>query len=303
MQDDTPSQTPPPPPPTTTPPIDDRLQQLEKEAGVTLTDEERSRFLEINKDVANFEKPKNFLFVLPNLLRGFDTKFTKASEDPKLAPELKTAELRQEEAAAANVLRQYQSEYALLFSPKEVPMSEKTMNDWHPIYVPQMHGRAKIVLIHTCAWNLLQDKSFVVRHHKSMANPESSEVYEIYVMNANGAALEFVAGRKCTACGMSPAPYLCLSCKAPYCSDFCRLRTAMEHEVECVKTIMQSMRLSIVNGRERHNQTVQQFQKEQAAFEERNRGKHVTVRRIDAEGNVLSETQEIVVPASADATS
>lgn len=288
---------PPPPPPPTQQTVDEKLHELEQETGVNLTDEERARFKDIQQSVAEFPIPKNFIMVIPNLLRGFDTKFTRPSEDKKLAPELLTPDLLKAEAAAAEVLKKYESEYALLFCAKETSLSALTMNDWKPIHVPQMYGRAKILLVHTSIWKFIEDKSFIVRHHRSMSNAETSEVYEIYVMHPNGATIEYVANRQCSLCHGAPAPITCNSCKAPYCSGLCRMKHKAQHDPECLATIMNNMSLTVKAGREYLNQTVSAYRKEQSAFEERNRGKLVTVRRIDKDGTIVSESQEVVVPA------
>lgn len=277
--------------------VDAEISSLEIETGTQLTQQERERFKQIKQEVTDYQLPQNFMVAIPNLLRGFDTKFTKASEDPKLAAESKTPELLAAEAEAQKFLLKNQTEYALLFAATEVSLATVSIDDWKPLHVPHMFGRTKILLVHNTVWKILENASFIVRHHPSMTNLETSEVFEIYIMQPNGAAIEYVANRKCVGCDRKPAPILCNSCKAPYCEELCRRRDKDKHDIDCISSIMKKMTTTVKNGRERFNQNLQVFNKEQSAFEERNRGKLVTVRRIDKDGTVISETQQIVVPA------
>lgn len=288
-----------PPTPTATPTSTSSEQALQLVRG-NVSDEDLA---EIERQVAEFVPPPNFLFALPNVARGVETRFSKASADPNLAESSKTEQMRDEERAAEEMIRQYNSEYALFFSSKQVPFGNETLENWVPVHVPTMHGRAKLLLVHRDTWSLLESYSFTVRHHRSAVVADSSEVYEIYAMTPQGAALEFVSVVPCSLCQAKPAPLKCDACGAPYCSAQCRLVHKPHHDTECLTSLVGALTLKVKEKRTQLNTTSAAFREEQRVFAERNRGKRVTVRRLGADGAVLSETQEIVVPEVAAAAS
>lgn len=266
----------------------------------TLTERQKKVFARVNKEVSEFHPPAGFTFCLPNLLRGISTKFERASEDATLSAQSKTPEMLEVERAAEQLIKQYQSEYAIFFSAKEVSLNAKTaetMGNWRPLHVPSMIGRAKLVLIHIDSWQMLENYSLVVRWHQSVMEPEESEVYEIYALPPQGAALSYIRDVECVACKSTPAPMKCFTCKANYCSNACKARHAQAHTVQCLTTVMEQMQLTIGAQRMHINQNRKEFAAEQKIFETRNRGKVVTVRTIDKDGNVVTETKQIVVPA------
>lgn len=57
------------------------------------------------------------------------------------------------------------------------------------------------------------------------------------------------------------------------------------------------MSLVVKEAREDLNKRSTKFEEEQAIFEKRNKGKMVLVRKIDADGKVISESEQIVIPA------
>jgi len=275
-------------------------EKKSEEETPSMTERQKKVFARVNKEVTEFRPPAGFVYCLPNLLRGISTKFEKASEDETLSAQSKTAELLEVERAAEQLIKQYQSEYAIFFSAKEVSMNGKTaesQNNWHPLHVPSMIGRAKLVLIHIDSWQMLENYSIVVRWHQSVMEPEESEVYEIYALPSQGAALSYIRDVACIACKSTPAPFKCLTCGANYCSNACKIRDSQSHTVPCLTTVMEQMQLAIGSQRMQINQNRKEFVAEQKIFEKRNRGKVVTVRTIDKNGNVITETQEVVVPA------
>lgn len=269
------------------------------EPPATLTERQKKVFDRVKQEVTEFKPPSGFRFCLPNLLRGISTKFERASEDDTLTAQSKTAEMLEVERAAEQLIKEYQSEYAIFFSAKEVSLGAKTaetLNNWRPLHVPSMVGRAKLVLIHIDSWHVLKNFSIVVRWHQSVMEPEESEVYEIYALPPQGAALSFIKDVQCIACKAAPAPMKCFTCKANYCSNSCKEKDSKTHTVVCLTTIMEQMQLAIGQQRMKINENRKEFIAEQKIFEERNRGKVVTVRTIDKDGNIILETQKVVVP-------
>ena len=60
--------------------------------------------------------------------------------------------------------------------------------------------------------------------------------------------------------------------------------------------MMNKLSLTVANKRKEMNTGVATFREEQEQFRKRNAGKQVLVRRVDEKGNVLSETEEMIVP-------
>ena len=278
--------------------VDEAPQPFDRK---NLTEKQRKIFDRVKQEVTDFRPPQGFLFVLPNVMRGISTKFERATDDPTLTAESKTDEIREIEKAAEELIKTYQSEYAIFFSAKEVPIggkSAETLNNWHPLHVPSMIGRAKLVMIHVNSWNLLANYSIVVRWHQSLMEPLESEVYEIYALPPQVSVQSFVSDVACISCKKKPAPIKCVVCESNFCSATCKDKNKVAHEEECLTIQMQRMQLTIATERMSINENRKAFEAEQKIFEERNRGKVVTVRHVDKDGKVLSETQEIVVPAS-----
>jgi len=263
------------------------------------TDEQRALFKEVNESVTNFEKPEEFEFSLPNLVRGIDTSLETLTDDQKteMAKDDANKPLLEAQRQAELYIMKTQSKYALFFSAKLVQFQGDNMKDFVPLYVASMHGRAKIVLIHKDSWEVLKDYSFVVEHHRSATDPDLSDVHAIHAMHKNGAEINYLGTVQCTRCTTSPAPFMCPSCADPYCSAVCRAMHKTEHDPHCVAKMMTKMSLVVKDAREQINKKASNFEKDQEAFEKRNKGKLVTVRKIDADGKVLSETKQVVIPA------
>jgi len=286
---------PPPPPPSSESTNSDSIESLLQ------TDEQRALFKEVNESVTNFEKPDDFEFSLPNLVRGMDTCLETLSDEQKteMAKDEANKPLLEAQRQAELYIMKTQSKFALFFSAKLVQFQNEHMKDFVPLHVKSMHGRAKILLIHKDSWEMLKDYSFVVEHHRSATDPDLSDVHAIHAMHKNGAEINFLEGVNCTRCNNAPAPFMCPSCTDPYCSTVCRALHKEEHDPHCLAKIMNKMSVTVKEAREEYNSKASNFEKDQEMFEKRNKGKLVTVRKIDAQGKVISETKEIVIPADA----
>lgn len=248
---------------------------------------------EIALESDEFKPPAGFVFVVPNFTRGATTQF---SPQPSVSEPAQATGVRGELADPAQIAAQVQpfhTETALLFSAKDLPPDSNDLSKWMPLHAPYLHGRAKCVLLHIDTWTALQGFSLLLRWHRSPGDSDLSDVHEIYAMPPGGAAVAHAETLSCTACGASPAPIPCVSCHMPYCSQLCRAKHADKHEVECVTEIMRDLSIKIKKVRLQMHENTQAFREQQLRIAERNRGKLITVRRVDAKGNVLSETQEM----------
>ncbi len=263
------------------------------------TDEQKALFAEVKKSVTEFERPEDFEFSLPNLVRGVDTCLETLSDEQKaeLIKDDANKPLLEAQKKAELYMLQAQSKHAVFFSAKLVQFQNENMKDFVPLIVSTMVGRAKIVLIHKDTWEVLKDYSFVVEHHRSPIDPDLSEVHAIHALHKNGAEVNYLATVHCSRCNSAPAPFVCHSCSIPYCSSVCQQLHKTEHDQHCLEKMMTNMSLVVKEAREDLNKRSTKFEEEQAMFEKRNKGKMVLVRKIDANGKVLSETEQIVIPA------
>lgn len=271
---------------------------------VQLSPEEIKVAEEIRKDVESFCKPAHFVAALPNLLRGVVAEFTKATADPELSAASKTEDLKFREAKAAALIAKSGSEHAIFFSAKQKNAGLLKPDNFKPLLIPSMFGRAKWLLVEESVWKFLQTHGFVVRHHRSESDPTISDVHEIYLMEpGSSAAIEHASVTTCTRCEKKPAPIRCAACGAPYCTPTCRFDHKNDHDADCLASLVRSMSLTVEKKRVALNERVGRFEAEQEMFARRNRGKMVTVRRLGPDGTVISETQEIVIPAEETAAS
>lgn len=264
-----------------------------------VTDEQKALFAEVKKSVSEFERPEDFEFSLPNLVRGVDTCLETLSDEQKaeLIKDDANKPLLEAQKQAELYMLQAQSKHAVFFSAKLVQFQNGNMKDFVPLIVGTMIGRAKIVLIHKDTWEVLKDYSFVVEHHRSPVDPDLSEVHAIHALHKNGAEVNYLSSVQCSRCNLAPAPFVCPSCTAPYCSSVCQQMHKAEHDPHCLEKMMTNMSLVVKDAREDLNKRSSKFEEEQAMFEKRNKGKMVLVRKIDANGKVISESEQIVIPA------
>ena len=276
-----------------------QVHEAEVDVLSTLSDEQKRMFDETKKSVSEYERSADFLFSMPNVMRGITVDFEALSDAQKaeLQKDTKMEPLLKAEKEAELYLLKTQSKCALLFSAKEVPLQGDNMKKFLPLHVPSMRGRAKIVLVHEDTWKVLQKYSFVVEHHPSATERELSDVYAVHAFSQNGAEVSYLETITCSRCAAAPAPFRCYTCEIPYCSTVCRSAHKEQHDAQCLTTLMSHMKVTVENARKNFNVNSKQFEAEQKEFWERNKGKLVTVRRIDHDGKVISETKEIVVPS------
>jgi len=263
----------------------------------TRTPEQIDRDNRVQKQVAEFKAPKNFAFVLPNLMIGTFSKLTRAKDYP---PGMAlSAEQQADNAYNEKLIEKLGCEYVIFFSSKLIDIDtshiSEILNDFHPLEMPNAFGEAKVVFVHNDTWRLIEGYSHILRTHPSLKTPHISEAYEIYAMNGDAAYSMFVEDKKCARCSRTPSPIMCQTCGIFYCSPSCQANDKEDHGPTCVANIMESLTLTVKQKRDDLNARIKKFISEQKQFEDRNRGKLVTVKRMDADKKWI-ETEEIVLP-------